>query len=103
MDNENYISYEEFSTRASNGWPAWNNYPVYFTTYRRGMARRKSKFFKRLQQIRGELEKKLTKNVMNVYLPDVDLAQAVKPFERDLFEAYIFMRRCGASDKDLFS
>ncbi len=67
------------------------------------MDRRKSKFFRRLQQIRGELEKKLTQNVMRVYLPGVDLAEAVKPFERDLYEAYIFMRTCGASDEDLFS
>jgi len=105
------LTFEEFVERVpieplvenDPGIPRYNNFNLHFDTVGIGQFYRTQQHFQRFQRENPDLEKRLSK-YMAERDKSVDSRESFKPFERDMYEAYLIMSGYeGISDKDLFT
>lgn len=103
------LTFEQFVERVPLGHPVendpgiprYNTFPLNFTT--EGPAAdliRKQPHVVRFIEEHPGLEGKLREGIMNRDRL-IDTSEALKPFERNMYEAYLIMRDYGVSDEDL--
>ena len=81
--------------------PRYNNFPLHFTTRGIGVSCRELPYFKRFQTEQPDLERRLTEAITNRDRT-IDTSSSFKPFEPELYQAYLIMKDYGVSDTDLF-
>jgi len=97
MPVDEILTFEEFSARENNFYGYWDSEESLL-----GMVHRKKPHALRFQQEHPDLDRKLLAEIVNMSVT-TSVSEALKPFDRDLYEAYRIMRGFGVSDKDLFS
>ena len=97
MAQEHAVSFEVFESDV-DGFPYYDNFPTYFS--RGGLANyyRTLPQYADLQREAPDLEKRLREGISELPLLNT---QALKPFSRDLYEAYLIMRKHVSSDTAL--
>ena len=95
------LTFEEFVERDNPslpGHPRYDNFPMYFMP--KGMAPqlRNTQPFLRFQVEHHDLEARLTSGITNLGRID---AKALKPYERDMYQAYLILRSYGIPDEGL--
>ncbi|MEK9181826.1 MAG: hypothetical protein AAB786_02280 [Patescibacteria group bacterium] len=101
------MSFEEFINRNSyppSTIPNYNNFYLYFIG---------GKFWDQINEKRVHYQKfafehpeivlSLRNKIQNQIDKSKNRSEALKPFDKDLYEAYKIMRGYGASDKELFA
>ncbi|MDD5194036.1 MAG: hypothetical protein PHF67_05660 [Candidatus Nanoarchaeia archaeon] len=103
MAVDEIFSFEEFSAR-EDGHPRYNDFYRYWESEESilGMVYRKKPHALRFQQEHSDLDKILQSKISNMAVTR-STSEALKPFDRDLYEAYVIMRGFGVPNKDLFS
>ena len=101
------LTFEKF-TKPSPRVPAYNNFPLHWaaedTTHRLFATQRD--YYQRFQREQGTLDARLFASIPEALelrntLPDT-AEDPVKPFENDLYEAYVIMSGYGVEDDKLF-
>jgi len=97
------LTFEEFVERDNPslpGHPRYDNFPMYFMP--KGMAPqlRNTQPFLRFQVEHHDLEARLTHSITNLDRSK-DKSEALKPYEPDLYQAYLILHSYGVSDEDL--
>ncbi len=103
MAVDEVLTFEDFSSREDN-FPRYNNFYGYWESEESmlGMVYRKKPHALRFQQEHSDLDKKLQEEIKGMVITR-SVSEALKPFDRDLYEAYVIMKGFGVSNKDLFS
>ena len=92
------LSFEEFSKDQR-----YNNLYLYFVAGRASEIHRKNApYYDQFAQENPELVADICDKIQNKRDRRLDPAESLRPFLRDLYEAYKIMRGYGASDVDLF-
>lgn len=94
------LSFEEFIAPNQYGHPKYNNFFAYFDRDPNGDFRSQP-HYQRFEHENPVLATNLISKISN---RDIRLgtAESLKPFERDLYEAYKILKSYGISDDDLF-
>lgn len=95
------LTFEEFTRRDPT--PRYNNLILYFTETGIGPVYRDTNHFKKFKQDHHEIEKNLTTKLATANWEGIDTSQGLKPFDKDIYDAYLIMRNYVESDKDIFS
>jgi hypothetical protein len=99
MVNEKVLTFEEF--RSGGNTPRYNNFFLFFANGL-GEVYRTEQYYRRFQTEHPDLAQSLCERIQQMDT-SLGVAIALKPFERDLYEAYKIMREYDISNKDLFS
>ena len=100
------LSFEEFSRRyatPNDPAPRYNNFFFYFNKGEGGRRFREKEHYKKFANEHPDIATSLCEKIGNQRDEKHGASQSLKPFDRDLYEAYKIMRTYGVEDKDLFS
>ncbi len=95
------LTFEEFSFRdEKSNTPKYNNFFLYFLD----PGHLKTEVYKKFQSENPDMARLLCDKIEDVQMKALlcGTSEALKPFDRDLYEAYKIMRSYGFSDKELF-
>lgn len=102
MPQNQPLTFEEFVERDPiRPMPRYDNFYLYFMTTNLSQEFRKRPFFQRFQEEQPDLEERLTMGIMNRDR-SLGISESLRPFDSDLYQAYLIMRGYGASNKELF-
>jgi hypothetical protein len=110
-ESEKTLTFEEFSHREPllSEDPTvclikYNNFPMYFEDNSMiSESLKKSDFYKRFTSEYPDLLLSLRDKIQNKLDKTKNTSERLKPFDKDLYEAYVIMRRYGATDGELFA
>lgn len=98
MPQNQPLTLEEFADRKGNLPPRYNNFIVYFMKGPIGDSMRENPFFREFQEHSPGLEARL-REAMERAMPNP--LKNLRPYDKDLYIAYLLMLIYGASNKDL--
>lgn len=93
------LTFEKFTERDVLLIPRYNNFILYFATSGVGLYMREEPFFDKFQKEHPLLEERLRAAVTS--RKRRAMTEALKPFDKDLYAAYLIMRFYGASNGKL--
>lgn len=103
-ETEPILTFEEFSYRDHvDNVHHYNNFFMYFIAGEWGENRRQSPHYQRFVLENLDMATSLRNKIGKQLDKSKNTSEALKPFDRDLYEAYKIMRGYGFSNKDLFS
>ncbi|HTE48858.1 MAG TPA: hypothetical protein VK675_03065 [Candidatus Paceibacterota bacterium] len=102
------LSFEKFIERVSQSdnlapIPRYNNFYLYFDVSFAQSAYQTKKYYIKFLTEHPRMNASLCDKIQNQRNKSKGTSESLKPFERDLYEAYKIMRSYGISDKKLFS
>ena len=97
MAQESLLTFEQF-TKVDGGVPYYDNFPIHFWRGYLADYYRTLLHYSEFKKEAPDLEKRLRESISP--LPKLN-AVILDPFNRDLYEAYIRMRKYVSSDADL--
>ncbi len=100
MAEDPILTFEEFTERDVLSIPRYNGFIVYFMTSGVGLHMREEPFFHEFQKEHPILEERLRAAVVTGHERKA-MSEALKPFDKDLYAAYLIMRFYGASNGKL--
>lgn len=106
MPQNKPLTFEEFVARDSalkghpKVHPRYDNFPMHFMRESMFPQLRETPHFLKLREEHLDLESRLTDAVSNLNRPR-DKAEALKPYEPDLYQAYLILHNYGVPDEDL--
>ena len=105
IEAEPILSFEEFSDRTNpNGTPNYNNFYFYFMGGPFPDIYRKKSFYKDFELENSILARSLLNHIQNeVQNKKGSRSELLKPFDKELYEAYKIMRKYTPSNQKLFS
>ncbi|GEM_PF-2185046 len=97
------LTFEEFSFRADNDMntPRQGSFFGYFDRGLLGDARRITEHYKRFAFEHPDMTTELCDKIQNMRDESKGTSESLKPFDRDLYEAYKIMRSYGIPDSEL--
>lgn len=104
---EEFSVWEKFSETRIALYPRYNNFFLFFKEEPPTNVYRHKKIFKRFQEEHPELEKRTTSIITKTlevpygHLPET--AKKLPAVEKDLYEAYLVMRKYVEDDEELFT
>jgi hypothetical protein len=95
------LNFKEFTQREF--LPHYGNFFIYFNSGFAGEVYRESAHYKRFASEYPEMAESLCDKIQKQRDKRIGTSESLKPFDRDLYEAYKIMRGYGLSDSELFT
>jgi len=97
------LTFEEFTyhDKAGLNHPRFNNFFLYFEKGWAADIYKSTEHYKRFEREHPDLALDLNKKIQNTNKMG-GTSEALKPYLKDLYEAYVIMRGYGVSDTELF-
>ncbi len=94
------LSFAEFSRRDPKyNHPRYNNFYVIFS--HGGEISREHEWYKRFEKEHPDMASSLCDKIQNQMDKSIGEGEALKPFDRELYEAYVILHGYGISNEDL--
>ena len=101
--NRDVLSFEEFRARDKSNHPKYDNFWCYFSMGAfSDLIRTKAHYIRFVQENAMAVEA-LRNKIENERVKTGSTSDSLKPFDQDLYYAYVIMKSYGVSDRDLFS
>ena len=98
------LTFEEFVRVDRAAKPNYGNFHMHFVTGGIGPEfYRKTPHYQRFMHEHTDTDTELTEKITNRYKFNISTTQSLKPFEREMYDAYVIMYGYGASNRELFS
>ena len=100
------LSFEEFTKiDKAVGWPEYDNFPIKFfeDVFANSCNSRDTPYYQIFKKEMPQLDTKLRDVIPSLDRHQSGFFDRIKPYEFNLYKAYLHMRSAGASDEELFS